>query len=40
MQKEISSKIYLTYGMLYVCHRIAEGPVNLYQDAADMIFPI
>ncbi|MBH5320427.1 proline dehydrogenase family protein [Paenibacillus sp. GSMTC-2017] len=37
-----SCRVYLPYGQewyLYVCHRIAENPENLYQAVADMIHP-
>jgi len=38
--KEYNCKVYLTYGKewyLYLCHRIAEYPENLYRAVTDMI---
>lgn len=38
--KEYNCKVYLTYGQewyLYLCHRIAEYPENLYRAVTDMI---
>ncbi|WP_257350698.1 proline dehydrogenase family protein [Pseudalkalibacillus decolorationis] len=40
--KEYNCKVYLTYGIewyLYLCHRIAEYPENLYGLVMDMINP-
>lgn len=40
--KEYNCKVYLTYGKewyLYLCHRIAEYPENLYRAVTDMINP-
>jgi proline dehydrogenase len=40
--KEYNCKVYLTYGQewyLYLCHRIAEYPENLYRAVTDMIEP-
>ncbi|MDM5250711.1 proline dehydrogenase family protein [Lysinibacillus sp. G4S2] len=41
-EKEYRCKIYLTYGTdwyLYLCHRLAEYPENLYLAVADIINP-
>lgn len=40
--KEYNCKVYLTYGKewyLYLCHRIAEYPENLYRAVTDMMDP-
>lgn len=42
ISKKYNCKIYLTYGQelyLYLCHRIAEYPENLYRAVTDMINP-
>ncbi|MDR6224405.1 proline dehydrogenase family protein [Desmospora profundinema] len=38
----VNTKVYLTYGVewyLYVCHRLAEYPPNIYTAIADMVEP-
>lgn len=38
--KGYKTRVYLTYGQewyLYLCHRLAEHPANLYLAVADMV---
>jgi proline dehydrogenase len=40
--QQYKTRIYLTYGRewyLYVCHRLAEYPPNIYQAISDMVIP-